>query len=179
MDSQFCNSIPPKVTEQKICDILEPKNPFEYAAKAVPDRPNPPTARMIRRRKCNSESEDKQVLLALDLASLLSCSTNDDRANVSKRRKAQNRASQRAFRERKRSHVEDLQKQLDKLHETYRVLQEIYQQSVNEFFNMRSYAEELSFEIAMLQMKPETSECYFDGIKGTTVWRTAKLESLP
>lgn len=150
-------------------DVLEPENPFDrYARDAVSGQLKTPTTRQIRRRKGNSEAEDKQVLLALDLASLLSCWTIDDGANIGQRRRAQNRASQRAFRERKRSHTEDLQQQLDKLHETYRSLQETYQQKVNELSKMQIFVEELSFEIAMLHMKPEALHSYFDGIEGTS-----------
>lgn len=157
-------------------DILEPENPFEHTIYAVSDHHNPMT-RLIRRRKGNSESEDKQVLLALDLASVLSCSTNKDGANIRQRRRAQNRASQRAFRERKRSHTEDLQQQLDKLHETHQFLQETYQQNVEELSNMKAYVDELNFEITMLQMKTGPQQGCFEGVDGTAAWRTPKVES--
>jgi hypothetical protein len=157
-------------------NILEPENPFEHVEYAVSDHHNP-MARLIRRRKGNSESEDKQVLLALDLASLLSCSTNEDGANIRQRRRAQNRASQRAFRERKRSHTEDLQQQLNKLHETHHFLQETYQQNVDELSNMKAYVDELNFEISMLQMKSGAQPGLFEAAEGTGAWKAPKVES--
>ena len=44
------------------------------------------------------------------------------------RRRAQNRASQRAFRERKEKHAQDLQNQLDELDEKYKELQAAFDQ---------------------------------------------------
>ena len=157
-------------------DAAEPGNTSQYTKTAVPDQHNPMT-RLIRRRKGNSEAEDKQVLLALDLASLLSCSTNLDGANIRQRRRAQNRASQRAFRERKRSHTEDLQQQLDKLHESHQFLQETYQQNVDELSSMKAYVDDLNFEITMLQMKPGAQQGYFNGAESTVAWKTSKFES--
>lgn len=159
-------------------DILEPEHPRDFTQNVISVQHNPMT-RLIRRRKGNSESEDKQVLLAVDLASLLSCSTNDDGANIRQRRRAQNRASQRAFRERKRSHTEDLQQQLDKLHESHQFLKETYQQNVDELSNMKAYVDELNFEINMLQMKSDAQPGYLDGSESAGAWKTPKLESPP
>ena len=47
-------------------------------------------------------------------------------ADAGQRRRAQNRASQRAFRERKEKHAQDLQKQLDELAEKHSELQVSY-----------------------------------------------------
>ena len=157
-------------------DALDPENTSQYTKTGAPNQQNR-TTRLIRRRKGNSESEDKQVLLALDLASLLSCSTNEDGANIRQRRRAQNRASQRAFRERKRSHTEDLQQQLDKLHESHQFLQETYQQNVDELSSMKAYVDDLNFEITMLQMKPGAQQGYFNGAESTVACKTSKFES--
>lgn len=158
--------------------ILKAENSCEDIGYTGSGHHNPMT-RLIRRRKGNSESEDKQVLLALDLASLLSCSTNEDGANIRQRRRAQNRASQRAFRERKRGHTEDLQQQLDKLNESHQILQKTYQQNVDELCNMKAYVDELNFEITMLQMEPGSQLGYLDGADGAGAWRTPKVETSP
>jgi hypothetical protein len=95
--------------------------------------------RLVRRRKGKSESEDKQVLLALNLARLPSHSTNKDGAHIrQQQRTAEKSASSRAFRERKLRHTEDLQQQLKKLHETHQYLLETYNHDVDEPLNMKT-----------------------------------------
>lgn len=74
MNSQFWNPMSIMVIGQEVDDFLEPENPFEHAREAVSGQVSPSTIRTIRRREGNSESEEKQVLLSLHLASLLSCS---------------------------------------------------------------------------------------------------------
>jgi hypothetical protein len=135
--------------------------------------------RLIRRRKGKSESEDKRVLSALDLASLIACSTNKDGANTYQRRKAQNRASQRAFRERKRSHTEDLQQQVDKLHKTNEHLLEMHNQDVDKLSNMKTHADQLKFEITMVQIQSNLQQGWFDGTESTGAWEETKLEETP
>ena len=135
--------------------------------------------RLIRRRKGKPESEDKQMLSALDLASLVACSTNKDGANIHKRRKAQNRASQRAFRERKRSHTEDLQQQIDKLHKTNEHLLEMHNQDVDKLSNMKTYANQLKFEITMAQLQSHLQQGWFDVTESTGAWEGINLEEPP
>lgn len=156
---------------QEMFDNLESENPFEYTRTITSDQHKPMT-RFIRRMKGNSESEDNKVLLPLDLAILPSCSANKDGANIRQRRKAQNRASQRAFRERKLRHTEDLQQQLEKLHETHQCLLETYKQNVDELSNMKAYVDELNFEITMLQMRPD----FFDDFESTGAGKAVKFE---
>lgn len=53
------------------------------------------------------------------------------------RRRAQNRASQRAFRERKERHVKNLEQQLDDLHQQYEELLLAYDQQKEDISNLR------------------------------------------
>jgi len=61
------------------------------------------------RRRRKSQVKDKQAISSMHM-----------------RRRAQNRASQRAFRERKERHAQELQRQLDELQEKHQALQESY-----------------------------------------------------
>jgi len=120
--------------------------------------------------------KDKQVLLALNLVSLFSCLINRNGTDIRQRRRTLNRASQSAFHERKRNHVEDLQQQPDKLHKKNQHLLETNNQTVDELSNMKTYAEELNFEITMLQMRLDLQQGRFDGLEGTGPWKVGKLE---
>ncbi|KMQ43866.1 hypothetical protein HL42_5386 [Trichophyton rubrum] len=59
------------------------------------------------------------------------------------RRRAQNRASQRAFRERKEKHVKGLESQLHALHEQHQSLLQSYNSQANEVESLRKKVQEL------------------------------------
>ncbi|KAM5455146.1 hypothetical protein MaudCBS49596_001786 [Microsporum audouinii] len=59
------------------------------------------------------------------------------------RRRAQNRASQRAFRERKEKHVKGLESQLQALHEQHQSLLQSYNSQANEIESLRKRVQEL------------------------------------
>ncbi|EFQ97130.1 hypothetical protein MGYG_00173 [Nannizzia gypsea CBS 118893] len=59
------------------------------------------------------------------------------------RRRAQNRASQRAFRERKEKHVKGLESQLQALHEQHQSLLQSYNSQANEVESLRKKVQEL------------------------------------
>ncbi|KAK2818448.1 hypothetical protein FQN49_007891 [Arthroderma sp. PD_2] len=59
------------------------------------------------------------------------------------RRRAQNRASQRAFRERKEKHVKGLESQLQTLHEQYQNLLQSYNSQANEVDSLKKRVQEL------------------------------------
>jgi bZIP transcription factor len=54
------------------------------------------------------------------------------------RRRAQNRASQRAFRERKERHVKSLEQQLEDLHQQYEELLHAYEQQKHDYYNLKA-----------------------------------------
>ena len=64
--------------------------------------------------------------------------TKDDSVLVpAQRRRAQNRASQRAFRERKERHVKNLEEQLEELHQQYEELRRVYEQQKEDISNLK------------------------------------------
>ncbi|KKY21916.1 hypothetical protein UCRPC4_g03419 [Phaeomoniella chlamydospora] len=68
----------------------------------------------------------------------------EDKGNISTtrlRRRAQNRASQRAFRERKEKHVKALEQQLSKLHEKHHDLLESYTRQADEIAKLNRIQE--------------------------------------
>lgn len=72
------------------------------------------------------------------------------------RRRAQNRASQRAFRERKERHVKNLEQQLEDLHQQYEELLLAYDQQKEDLFNLRAEFQDLHPENETLQV-PQNS----------------------
>jgi bZIP transcription factor len=62
------------------------------------------------------------------------------------RRRAQNRASQRAFRERKERHVKNLEQQLEDLHQQYEGVLRAYDEQREEIFNLKAELRELHSE---------------------------------
>ena len=72
------------------------------------------------------------------------------------RRRAQNRASQRAFRERKERHVKNLEQQLEDLHHQYKELRRAYDQQQEEVVNLKAELKALHSKKAALQMPPNS-----------------------
>ncbi len=68
-----------------------------------------------------------------------------------KRRRAQNRASQRTLRERKERHVEGLELQLEDLHDMHQDLLQTYTGKADEVWRLNSRISELSSEIESLR----------------------------
>jgi AP-1-like transcription factor len=67
------------------------------------------------------------------------------------RRRAQNRASQRAFRERKEKHVKGLEHQLEDLHEKHQDLLQSYTRQADEVTKLNDRIAELNAELQALQ----------------------------
>jgi bZIP transcription factor len=90
--------------------------------------------------------------------------TNGTMVDVSlmpaQRRRAQNRASQRAFRERKERHVKNLEQQLEDLHQQYEELLRGYDQQKAEIFQFKAELEDLRSEKESLQV-PHNSPLEF------------------
>jgi len=71
--------------------------------------------------------------------------------NMHLRRRAQNRASQRAFRERKEKHVKGLEHQLEELHEKHQDLLQSYSKQADEVSRLNGRITELSTELNALR----------------------------
>ena len=67
------------------------------------------------------------------------------------RRRAQNRASQRAFRERKERHVKNLEQQLEDLHQRYQDLLRCYDEQKEEIYNLKEQLHEVSSDSVPLR----------------------------
>jgi predicted nuclease with TOPRIM domain len=67
------------------------------------------------------------------------------------RRRAQNRASQRAFRERKEKHVKGLENQLEDLHEKHQDLLQSFSRQAGEVSRLNSRISELNAELNALR----------------------------
>jgi len=72
-------------------------------------------------------------------------------ANDCQRRRAQNRASQRAFRERKEKHVKGLEHQLEDLHEKHQDLLQSYTRQADEVTKLTARIAELNAELEALR----------------------------
>jgi len=71
--------------------------------------------------------------------------------NMHLRRRAQNRASQRAFRERKEKHVKGLEHQLEDLHEKHQDLLQSYTRQADEVSKLNNRISELTAELNALR----------------------------
>jgi predicted nuclease with TOPRIM domain len=69
----------------------------------------------------------------------------------------QNRASQRAFRERKESHVKGLESQLQELHEKHQNLLQAYSRQGDEVTRLNQRIKELTSELELLRSASEMS----------------------
>lgn len=76
------------------------------------------------------------------------------------RRRAQNRASQRAFRERKERHVKNLEQQLEDLHQQYEELLQAYNQQKEDMFTLKTKLQEIHSENRILRV-PHNSPMEF------------------
>ncbi|MCJ1239458.1 hypothetical protein MMC14_007454 [Varicellaria rhodocarpa] len=88
-----------------------------------------------RRRRRSHVIRDKQTLSTMHM-----------------RRRAQNRASQRAFRERKEKHAQDLQHQLDELESKHKALQESYEKLRGTNAKIAEELEQLRDKIGSLEL---------------------------
>ncbi|KAL2222571.1 hypothetical protein M432DRAFT_8442 [Thermoascus aurantiacus ATCC 26904] len=77
--------------------------------------------------------------------------------NMHLRRRAQNRASQRAFRERKEKHVKNLESQLQTLHERHQELLHSYSRQADEVTRLNEKIKELTTEIDLLRSSNTTA----------------------
>ncbi len=71
--------------------------------------------------------------------------------NIKQRRRAQNRASQRALRERKEKHVKGLEHQLEDLHEKHQDLLQSYTRQADEVGKLNNRIAELNAELNALR----------------------------
>jgi len=77
--------------------------------------------------------------------------------NMHLRRRAQNRASQRAFRERKEKHVKGLENQLQDLHEKHQDLLHSYTRQAGEVQRLNDRITELTSELSLLRSSNDMS----------------------
>jgi bZIP transcription factor len=84
---------------------------------------------------------------------------------LAQRRRAQNRASQRAFRERKERHVKNLEQQLEVLHQQYEELLQAYDAQKEDIATLKADLHELHSESGSLQV-PQNSPLGFASAVG-------------
>ncbi|PGH13964.1 hypothetical protein AJ80_06102 [Polytolypa hystricis UAMH7299] len=77
--------------------------------------------------------------------------------NMHLRRRAQNRASQRAFRERKERHVKGLENQLQDLHEKHQDLRQSYTRQADQVQRLNERIQNLTTELDVLRTSSEVS----------------------
>jgi len=109
--------------------------PVEYTGSSTLDERD-----RRRRRTSVSSAKDKEAI-----------------PNMHLRRRAQNRASQRAFRERKERHVKGLEHQLEDLHEKHQDLLQSYSRQADEVAKLNSRIQELNTEIETLRSSSDLS----------------------
>jgi AP-1-like factor len=83
--------------------------------------------------------------------SSLNSKDKDSLTNMHLRRRAQNRASQRAFRERKEKHVKGLEHQLEDLHEKHQDLLQSYSRQADEVSRLNARISQLTAELGSLR----------------------------
>ena len=128
--------------------------PVEYTGSSTLDERD----RRRRRTGSTSSSKDKEVLPNMHLVCyLFSKCTRWTRLIHFQRRRAQNRASQRAFRERKERHVKGLEHQLEDLHDKHQDLLQSYSRKADEVAKLNARIAELNSEIEALQTSPDLS----------------------
>jgi len=110
--------------------------PVEYTGSSTLDERD----RRRRRTGSTSSSKDKEAL-----------------PNMHLRRRAQNRASQRAFRERKERHVKGLEHQLEDLHSKHQDLVQSYTRKADEVSKLNARISELNSEIEALRTSSDLS----------------------
>ena len=76
---------------------------------------------------------------------------------MSQRRRAQNRASQRAFRERKEKHVKGIEHQLKYVHEKHQDLLQSYNRKIDEVSKLNTRIEVLKWELDSLRRNQSTA----------------------
>ena len=126
--------------------------PVEYTGSSTLDERD----RRRRRTGSTSSSKDKEILPNMHLVSSSPC-THLTLLIHSKRRRAQNRASQRAFRERKERHVKGLEHQLEDLHDKHQDLIQSYSRKADEVAKLNSRIAELNSEIEALRTSSDLS----------------------
>lgn len=108
-----------------------------------------------RRRRSGSTSDpaikDKETIPNMHMVSQSTSLAIAHSLTIQKRRRAQNRASQRAFRERKEKHVKGLERQLEDLHEKHQDLLQSYTRQADEVTKLNSRISELSSELNALR----------------------------
>ena len=80
---------------------------------------------------------------------------------LQQRRRAQNRASQRAFRERKEIHVKGLQGQLEQLHETHQDLLQTYNKQSKQVKDLNTKIAKLVAELDACRSRQATNSTSF------------------
>jgi bZIP transcription factor len=149
--------------------------PFDSMSTMNPSQDNL-TIPQARRRRGTPRSEYKHSLRPEVLASprLLSLSSTNRAsiADITQRRKTQNRVSQRAFRERKKLHTDGLQAQITNLQGTHSDLLESYNKKADELTNLNTYVAKLHFEINNLQNPPA-----IDGFLSSDTLEVSKPDS--
>ena len=82
----------------------------------------------------------------------LACTSGPDVADMRQRRRSQNRASQRAFRDRKACYLKSLEAGITELAEMHQNLHNAYQQKVVEVDTLHARVDKLNGDIRMLQI---------------------------
>ena len=90
-------------------------------------------------------------------------------SNMRIRRRAQNRASQRAFRERKEKHVQQLEAQLAELEGKHKTLAKKYSDLLPTQRKLKEEAEKMKEEIRVLRRASSNTPCPFSGTDDLTV----------
>ncbi|GAD95284.1 predicted protein [Paecilomyces variotii No. 5] len=112
--------------QSTVFEPANPKSPVQYAGQTISHERD--------RRKKASPSKEPEMI-----------------TNMHLRRRAQNRASQRAFRERKEKHVKGLEHQLRDLHEKHQSLLHSYSRQADEVRRLNERIKSLSVELDILR----------------------------
>jgi AP-1-like factor len=125
------------------------KIPVEYTGSSTLDESD---RRRRRTGSTTSSKESKEAVPNMHLVRTRASQVPRHKTNISfQRRRAQNRASQRAFRERKEKHVKGLEHQLEDLHEKHQDLLQSYTRQADEVTKLNHRIAELNSELQTLQ----------------------------
>lgn len=99
----------------------------------------------------NSGTSDQDTVPSTHLVCRVFVLFDNTTLTRNQRRRAQNRASQRAFRERKEKHVKGLEHQLEELHEKHQDLLQSYSKQVVEVSRLHARVAQLSAELNIIR----------------------------
>jgi AP-1-like transcription factor len=126
--------------------------PVEYTGSSTLDD------RDRRRRRTSVSTKEKENVPNMHLVSTSNPFSYElELTSEWQRRRAQNRASQRAFRERKEKHVKGLEHQLEDLHDKHQDLLSSYSRQADEVSKLNARIQDLTSELEMIRSSNDMS----------------------